>query len=252
MNLEDLEYQRSKIEKDNKLTNEEKIIRLRVIQTSIERINLNKKYKEIMKSAVEDGEKLESISPAFRMLDTIEETKEELNYKMLNSEVVEYIDSRGIDNFSYDDFKDFVKTFEYEKGKKLPDIELSCTLYDKLSEAEKEEENEMNIIRIGLGHIVGDDLVGNYSFEIRSDGKIGTIDKTKEELDKSLHDAKEKIDELYVNEGLLDKDTASLAKSMVTSLFNYYKNGNKKIPKNIQSEYNNTNEYHYEREEKKM
>ena len=252
MNLEDLEYQRSKIEKDNKLTNEEKIIRLRVIQTSIERINLNKKYKEIMKSAVEDGEKLESISPAFRMLDTIEETKEELNYKMLNSEVVEYIDSRGIDNFSYDDFKDFVKTFEYEKGKKLPDIELSCTLYDKLSEAEKEEENEMNIIRIGLGHIVGDDLVGNYSFEIRSDGKIGTIDKTKEELDKSLHDAKEKIDELYVNEGLLDKDTASLAKSMVTSLFNYYKNGNKKISKNIQSEYNNINEYHYELEGKKM
>ena len=52
------------------------------------------------------------------MYDTLDLTKDELNYKIAYSEIGDYIESRGIDDFTYDDFKDYVGIYEDETGKK--------------------------------------------------------------------------------------------------------------------------------------
>lgn len=252
MDLEDFKWQRQKIERDTTLTDAEKVTRLRVVETAIERKISNKKYKEKINEIVKDGEALTNISPSFSMYDTLDLTKDELNYKIAYSEIGDYIESRGIDDFTYDDFKDYVGIYEDETGKKVPDISLSCKLYDEITDAEKEEQTEMNIIKKGLSKIVDNNLLDNYVYEIEANGKIRMKHKTPEELDKSMRDAKEKIEELYVNEGLLDREISGEAREMLTTLFNYYKNGSKKLPKKIETGNPNTNGYQNNTQGKKM
>ena len=63
-----------------------------------------------------------------------------------------------------------------------------------------------------------------------------------------------KIDELYVNEGILDLQTKNATTQMLNQLFAYYRNGNKKIPMNLveQVEMLNNNQQVYEEQGKTL
>ena len=75
-----------------------------------------------------------------------------------------------------------------------------------------------------------------------------------EQLQADYQKAMTKIDELYVNEGILDLQTKNATTQMLNQLFTYYKNGNKKIPMNLveQVEMLNNNQQVYEEQGKTL
>ena len=260
MNIEEIQEEKKKINDNPNLTNEEKVSRIKVYQTFIESSIQGTKYNEQMIQFVQDANEMVNISGGtYQIEDSLDYNKLALKGNILESELVKDLNEKGIQDFTLSDLKTvYAPNYEQEHGVSLTETNLAMGLYDQIEAIEKTEQKQMEIVSRNLGDLLGKDIISKTNEEstIQSDGKVAVelTDKTEEQLQADYQKAIAKVDELYVNEGILDLQTKNVTTQMLNQLFNYYQNGNKKIPMNLveQIEMSNENQQTYEEQGKSL
>lgn len=260
MNIEQIQAEMQKISDNPNLTNEEKISRIKIYQTFFESSIQETKYNEQMIQFIQGASEMVNISGgSYQIEDSLEYNKLALKGNILESDLVKELNEKGIEDFTLGDLRTIHAPFyEQEHGVSLTETNLAMGLYEQIESIEKTEQRQMEIVSRNLEELLGKDIVSktNEIGTIQSDGKavMQLTDKTEEQLQADYKKAMTKIDELYVNEGILDLQTKNATTQMLNQLFTYYKNGNKKIPMNLveQVEMLNNNQQVYEEQGKTL
>lgn len=239
MNIEQIQEEMKKINENPNLMSEVKITRIRVYQTFIEQTVQEEKYNEEMLEFLQGASEMVRISGGSYQIEAkLDYNKLALKGSILDSDLVKDLNAKGIEDFSLVDLKTlYSPLYEQEHDVDMTETNLAMSLYSQVEDIEKTEQRQMEIISRNLGELLGKDIVSktNEKGVIQRDGKtvVELTDKSEEQLEADYHTAMSKIDELYVNEGILDLPTKKVATQMLSQLFNYYKNGNKKVPINV-------------------
>lgn len=251
MNIEQLQSEMKVISENANLTNEEKMARIKIYQTYIEASIQNTKYNELMLDYIgKANDFVEVTQGAYQVEETLDDNKLGFKGHILDSDLVRELESRGITDYTIDELSQLASEYSVNFGKDISDINMAIDLYKKTDELEDIEKHQMETISRNLGDILGKDIVSNTTEKgiIQSDGKaiIQLNDKTPEQLQSDYHKALQKIDELYVNEGVLDLKTKNATTQMLNELFSYYTNGNKKVPMQVVEQMKIQNQQAYE------
>lgn len=249
MSIEQIQIEIQKIGNNSNLTSEEKISRIKMYQTLLETVIQETKYNEQVYKFIQDASKMENISSgSYQIQDTLDYNKQALRENILESDLVKELNEKGIEDFTLGDLRTvYSATYEQEHGVSLTETNLAMELYSQIETIEKTEQRQMEIVSRNLGDLLGKDIISKTSEKntIQSNGKavIELTDKTEEQLQADYQKAMAKIDELYVNEGILDLQTKNITTQMLNQLFNYYKTGNKKLPINLVEQIRESQKY---------
>ena len=234
MSIEQIKEEISNINNNTNLTNQEKVDRIKVYQTLIESMIQESNYDENLLEFINLGKELADMSNGvYQIQESLDDNKISLKGHILDSELVQDLKNKGIDEYTLSDLKTvYLPDYEVEHNTKLYETSVAINLYEQVERLESIERKEMEIIARNLKDIVGKDLISrvNENGSIGRDGvTINQSDKSIDQLKDDYTKALKKIDELYVNEGLLDLKSKNAVVFMLNKLFDYYKNGNKKI-----------------------
>lgn len=240
MDLEQIKKDIIECNNNNALNNEAKIVRLKILQTAIEKLNHDKKYKDNMAKFIEDGQELTLLSDnVYQIEESIELNKISLKGYILESDLCKDLEEQGVENYTLNDLKIYLDKYK-ANGINMLEIEKAISLYENIENIESLENEGINSLARNLGDIFGKKLLSKYNetIETKNDGEIiiNHISKTREQYENDQKKVLEKIDELYVSDGILDRNAKQYATEMVNQVFNYYKNGNKKIEFQIAKE----------------
>ena len=235
MELQKIHEEMKKINESDKLTSEEKKARLKVYEGYIFKCSKEREYQESLISTLKmASDMVIKSNGSYQIQDTIEFNKIALKGHIIDSDDYKELLRRANNkDITRDDIR--VAYLENDKSHvKNQDINGALILYEKFEDLEEIEQAKMFRICNCLNDLIGKDIVSNYKEEniINEDGKaiIRMTNKTEDELKANYNKAMARIDELYVNEGILDIQTKNLSMEMINELFNYYEHGNKKIP----------------------
>ena len=258
MNIEQIQEEIQIISANSNLTKEEKISRIKVYQTFIESSIQETKYNEQMLQFIEGAIELGNVSnQSYQIEDSLDVNKVSLKGNILESDLVKDLNKKGIENFTLSDLRIlYSPSYEQENGVNLTETNLAMNLYGQIENIEQIEQMQMEIISRNLGDLLGKDIISktNESGIIQSDGKavIQLTDKSNEQLQSNYKKAIVKIDQLYANEGVLDLKTKQVTTQMLSQLFTYYMNGNKKVPMNVVEQLQVQNQQTYEEQGKTL
>jgi hypothetical protein len=248
MNIEQLQNEIKAISENTNLTKEEKIARIKIYQAYIESSIQKAKYNELMLDYIGKATKLVSITKgAYQVDERLDDNKLGIKGHIDDSDLIKYLESSGITYYTIDELSQHAMEYAVKTGADISDINLAIDLYKKTDELEDIEKNQMKIISRNLGDILGKNIISKTTEKnvIQSDGKavVQLTDKMPEEIQSDYHKAIQKIDELYVNEGVLDLKTKDATTQMLNELFNYYTKGNKKVPMKVVEQMQNQQTY---------
>lgn len=235
MEIERVKNEIIEIKESQTLTEEQKTIRIKMVQAYLESLIQEQSYHEKMSRFIEHATELENMTNgSYQLQDTLEYNKISLKGILLESDLVKELNEKGIENFTIADLRAHSYHYDQEHQVDMTTIDTTIFLYTQIEELEKIEEKKMEMISRTLGSILGENVVSKYIEKsyTNQEGQlvIEQIEKTEEELQKDYQSAYRTTDELYVNEGTLDIKTKNITINMLNQLFDYYKNGHKKLP----------------------
>ncbi len=260
MDIEQIKLEIQRISNNSNLSYEEKMSRIQVYQTFIQSSFQEAKYNAQIFQFIHGACEMEYISGgSYQIADTLKYNKLALKGNILESDLVKDLEEKGIMDFTLSDLKtQYSALYELEHGVKIDETNKAIALYDQIETIEKTEQRQMEIISRNLGDLLGRDIVSNTIEKntIQSDAKakIELINKNEKQLQADYRKSIDKINELYINEGVLDLKTKQVALKMLNQLFSYYTSGNKKIPMDLvnQVEISNNNQRSYAEQGKKL
>lgn len=202
-------------------------------QVKIESNNIEKIYNELLEIYISKGFELEEeTNNYFQLQNTLYSNKNAINSMIINSNESKELE-KIIKNYTFSDFKIFVYSEHlFYKDTKL--IKKIIELYELTEQLISLEEKYIFNMSHNLNKIIGNNIVSNKKQELISDEDgnlvLKEIPKTLEEINRDYKVALEKAEELYINEGLLDRSVYIELRTMINNLFNRYVIGNKKLP----------------------
>ena len=154
-----------------------------------------------------------------------------MRHIIINSDECKELEKQN-EFFTLSDLKTFISEYSIEHDTTL--IQKVIEQYELTEQLNDLEEKNISKISYNLNKIIGDNIVLNKKQEFVSDNEgkliLKEIPKTIDQLKQDHKSALEKVEELFVNEGLIDRDSYMQLKTMVNKLFNIYIVENKKLP----------------------
>ena len=201
-------------------------------QTQIESNSIEKIYNELLEIYMSKGFELEELSKnSFQLQETLESNEITLRHMIINSDECKELEKQN-EFFTLSDLKIFISEYSIEHDTTL--IKKVIEQYELTEQLNDLEEKNISKISYNLNKIIGNNIVLNKKQEFISDndGKLilKEIPKTVDQLRQDHKIALEKAEELYINEGLLDRNSYIELRTMINNLFNRYITGNKKLP----------------------
>ncbi len=235
MSLEELSNLRNSINNQTNLSEEEKKTRIAVVQALMENNIIEAEYNNQMSDFINKSVQLGKLKgDSFKIDQDIRFNEFIMRNVIKESAILKEFESRGITDYTLDDIKYRIPLYEKSHGVKLTETSLAIDLLEKVDAIKQIDEKQVSTVSNKLGTILGKELVSGYTEKMttQADGKvvIEQVLKDEEELRRDYQKAMEKINELYVNEGILDMQTQRMASDMVNQLFNSYKNGLRRVP----------------------
>lgn len=249
MTIEEIKSQIRIIENNAAMPIEEKRARISVLQTCIQKSNLDEVYDKKLNEFIEISKDLNT-NGSYPLSNSIEENKKDLENLIVHSDLGDMINTfdptiQDLENYSLALLKSYSFELNNRTGIDVTVIDKLIEQYEVVLEIQKIEQRENDIIERNLSSLIGKELMSKYNEHgvIAPDGKtaINLNTKTPEELELSHKEALLKAEELYVNEGILDKVTYRLTATLINQVFEYHKNGNRKIPSEMIEFTNNKN-----------
>lgn len=201
-------------------------------QTQIESNSIEKIYNELLEIYMSKGFELEELTKnSFQLQETLESNEITLRHMIINSDECKELEKQN-EFFTLSDLKNFISEYSIEHDTTL--IQKVIEQYELTEQLNDLEEKNISKISYNLNKIIEDNIVLNKKQEFVSDNEgkliLKEIPKTIDQLKQDHKSALEKVEELFVNEGLIDRDSYMQLKTMVNKLFNIYIVGNKKLP----------------------
>ena len=150
---------------------------------------------------------------------------------LLESDLCKQLEEQGVE-YTFADLKSYIAEYGLDHDISLLDkLAQQYEMNDQLGQLEKRYVEKM---AFDLQTIIGNNLMSKYNENgtINSEGKaiIEQVDKSPEQLSIDHKAALIKVEELYVNEGLLDRNGYMQTVSMINKVFDNYMHGPKRIP----------------------
>ena len=201
-------------------------------RTYIETNNLENAYNEMLKMYILNGFEIEDMTiGSFQVEHTLEWNEAILRGMILESDLCKQLEEQGVE-YTFSDLKSYIAEYGLEHDTSLLDkLAQQYEMNDQLGQLEKRYVEKM---AFNLQSIIVNNLMSKYNENgiINSEGKaiIEQVDKSPEQLASDHKAALIKAEELYVNEGLLDRNGYMQTVSMINKVFDNYMHGPKKIP----------------------
>lgn len=201
-------------------------------KTYIETNNLENAYNEILKLYILNGFEIEDMTmDSFQVEHTLEWNETMLRGMLLESDLCKQLEEQGVE-YTFADLKSYIAEYGLDHDISLLDkLAQQYEMNDQLGQLEKRYVEKM---AFDLQTIIGNNLMSKYNENgtINSEGKaiIEQVDKSPEQLAIDHKAALIKVEELYVNEGLLDRNGYMQTVSMINKVFDNYMHGPKRIP----------------------
>ena len=201
-------------------------------KTYIETNNLENAYNEILKLYILNGFEIEDMTMgSFQVEHTLEWNETMLRGMLLESDLCKQLEEQGVE-YTFADLKSYIAEYGLDHDISLLDkLAQQYDMNDQLGQLEKRYVEKM---AFDLQTIIGNNLMSKYNENrtINSEGKaiIEQVDKSPEQLAIDHKAALIKVEELYVNEGLLDRNGYMQTVSMINKVFDNYMHGPKRIP----------------------
>lgn len=201
-------------------------------KTYIETNNLENAYNEILKLYILNGFEIEDMTMgSFQVEHTLEWNETMLRGMLLESDLCKQLEEQGVE-YTFADLKSYIAEYGLDHDISLLDkLSQQYEMNDQLGQLEKRYVEKM---AFDLQTIIGNNLMSKYNENgtINSEGKaiIEQVDKSPEQLAIDHKAALIKVEELYVNEGLLDRNGYMQTVSMINKVFDNYMHGPKRIP----------------------
>lgn len=201
-------------------------------KTYIETNNLENAYNEILKLYILNGFEIEDMTMgSFQVEHTLEWNETMLRGMLLESDLCKQLEEQGVE-YTFADLKSYIAEYGLDHDISLLDkLAQQYEMNDQLGQLEKRYVEKM---AFDLQTIIGNNLMSKYNENgtINSEGKaiIEQVDKSPEQLAIDHKAALIKVEELYVNEGLLDRNGYMQTVSMINKVFDNYMHGPKRIP----------------------
>ncbi len=235
MSIEELANMRQSISSNPNLSEQEKNARIKVVQALMENIIVQEEYNNQMSEFINKSVELGKLrGESFKIDPDIRYNEVIMKDVIKDSDLLKYFEQKGIDSFTLDDIKMHIPLYEQERGTKLTETSLAVDLLDKVEIVKQLEGKQKSIISSKLGDIIGKELVTDYVEKgtVQPDGKV-VFEQTKkdeQQLEQDYRKALEKIEEMYVNEGLLDLQSKNMATNMLNQLYGQYIKGFQRVP----------------------
>jgi hypothetical protein len=202
-------------------------------KTYIEVNNIENAYNELMRVYISNGFEIEDMTNgSFQVEHTLDWNESMLRGMLLESDLCKELEEKGIEDYSFTDLKAYASEYKLTHDTSL--IDKLIEQYEAPEKLGKLEEKYISRISSNLETVIGNNLVSKYNEKgiINNDGKtvIEKVDKTPEQLASNHKKALMKAEELYVNEGELDRNSYMQTVNMINKLFDNYMHGPKKIP----------------------
>lgn len=229
MNINEIQEQIKRCENDKNLSLKEKQVRLAIFKTAIQKISRDNYTDSLKKEFMKKMADLLEIDENFPLEDSIQNNQVVLNNYLLDSDVCKYLEKQGIINYDLCDLKYYAFDYEMCFKKDQRNIEKAVELYEISKQIMSNETQKMFVIKNGLSNIIDKETISQYN-EVGKQQEDGIVmfeqtDKSKEQYSNNHKVALQTLEELYVNEGNLDRITYEYSTMMVNQLFNYYQNG---------------------------
>lgn len=201
-------------------------------KTYIETNNLENAYNEMLKMYILNGFEIEDMTMgSFQVEYTLEWNETMLRGMLLESDLCKQLEKQGVE-YTFSELKSYIAEYGLDHDISLLDkLAQQYEMNDQLGQLEKRYVEKM---AFDLQTIIGNNLMSKYNEKgiINSEGKaiIEQVDKSSEQLASDHKAALIKAEELYVNEGLLDRNGYMQTVSMINKVFDNYMHGPKKIP----------------------
>lgn len=201
-------------------------------KTYIETNNLENTYNEMLKMYILNGFEIEDMTTgSFQVEYTLEWNETMLRGMLLESDLCKQLEEQGVE-YTFSDLKSYIAEYGLEHDISLLDkLVQQYEMNDQLGQL---EERYVEKMAFDLRAIIGNNLISKYNEKeiINSEGKaiIEQVDKFPEQLASDHKISLIKAEELYVNEGLLDRNGYMQTVSMINKVFDNYIHGHKKIP----------------------
>ena len=213
INEQEIKKQIEQIKIDTSLDEETKNIRLTVLQLKLYKIGEDNKYFNLLSEFLKMADNMvEKSNGIYQLEDTIRLNKISLKGYVLESKFCQKLKEDGIENFTLDELKKYL--LEYQMDFDVETISFALKMYEIIDKIENIENEEIKKMLETLEQIYNDKLRYNLINKDELDSKYSII----------INDINNKYDSK-----ILDEISRNCLIEIVNKIFDYYKNGNRKI-----------------------
>ena len=213
INAQEIKNKIEELNLDTFLDEDTKNIRLKILQLKLYKINEDNKYFDLLNKFLKTSDiMIEKSNGIYQLEETIKLNKISLKGYILESDFCKKLSDDGIENFTLDELKKYL--LEYKSDIDIENISIAINMYETISKLESIENNEVKVMLENLEKIYNDKLRYNLINEEELDSKYNII----------INDINNKYDSK-----ILDEISKNCLIEIVNKIFDYHKNGNRKI-----------------------
>lgn len=213
INAQEIKNKIEELNLDTFLDEDTKNIRLKILQLKLYKINEDNKYFDLLNKFLKTSDiMIEKSNGIYQLEETIRLNKISLKGYILESDFCKKLSDDGIENFTLDELKKYL--LEYKSDIDIENISIAINMYETITKLESIENNEVKVMLENLEKIYNDKLRYNLINEEELDSKYNII----------INDINNKYDSK-----ILDEISKNCLIEIVNKIFDYHKNGNRKI-----------------------
>lgn len=225
MDVNELYYAMQAVNTDTEIDEENKKIRLEILQALVNNFSIKNKLHEMMDLIIESGRKLEKDSNyAFFIQEDFEKTRIMTKGYILESRLIPLLNSQGITEFTFDELKNYLNQYISSTGDTIDDLTEAVKLYIMLEEYKNSYNNMYVKVKEDFTNIFGEELLSNNGdLKFKYD---------------SLLDRIKRMSMI----GVIDEQLREWTELMFNQLFTYYLDSKLVIPLETQIDVSGTKE----------
>lgn len=162
MNINELYYAIQEVNSNPNLDEERRTTRLTIYQALLYYINSKNKLDGMITEILDYGHKLEKLSDfTFFINEDLEKTRILVKGYILESRLINELNSKGISKFSFKDLEKYLKQYISVSMDTMDDVSIAVAMYPKLLEYKTSYIEIYDRVAKYLGKIFGEEMVKN-------------------------------------------------------------------------------------------